>query len=213
MGKPNLYVLAGVNGAGKSSIGGAVLRGLGLTWHNPDALARLLIQERGLSQQEANAVAWANGMAQLDAALTNKTSFAFETTLGGDTVREKLRLACQTHRVRVWYCGLNSPEIHVARVKLRVSRGGHDIPREKIFERWEKSRVNLIDLLPLLTELGVFDNSVAVKQGEPIPNPKHILHLRDGKLLHPDTPAALLKTPVWAQAIMERALELAAPGS
>jgi hypothetical protein len=54
-----LLVLAGVNGAGKSSIGGNVmLRRLGLTWFNPDTYSRLLIEQVGLPLARANALAW-----------------------------------------------------------------------------------------------------------------------------------------------------------
>jgi len=211
MNRPSLYVLAGVNGAGKSSVGGEVLRALGLSWHNPDTFARLLMQERRMSQQEANSVAWQEGMTQLDEAIDNRTPFAFETTLGGTTVREKLRAACDTHQVRIWYCGLSSPELHIKRVQFRVSRGGHNIPTEKIYERWEKSKANLIALLPWLTELSVFDNSAEAEPGKPVPNPRHILHVRDRTLLAPRTPAALADTPEWAYAIMEAALALASP--
>jgi len=213
MHRPSLYVLAGVNGAGKSSVGGEVLRTLGLPWHNPDTLARLLVQEQRLSQQDANSAAWQEGMAQLDSALKNRTPFAFETTLGGTTVREKLKAACNTHQVRIWYCGLSSPALHVKRVQLRVSRGGHDIPTEKIYERWEKSKANLIALLPWLTELSVYDNSAEAQPGKPVPNPRHLLHLRDRILLYPHSPAAIADTPEWAYAIMEKALEIASPGS
>jgi len=211
MHRPNLYVLAGVNGAGKSSVGGEVLRGLGLPWHNPDTLARALVKERRMSQQEANSEAWKEGMAQLDNAVNNHTPFAFETTLGGTTVREKLRAACNTHHVRIWYCGLSSPDLHIKRVQLRVSRGGHDIPIEKIYERWEASKANLIALLPVLTELSVFDNSAEAAPGNPVPNPKHVLHLRNGTLLYPHSAAAIAETPEWAHAIMEKALDVASP--
>jgi len=169
--KPSLYVLAGVNGAGKSSVGGAFLKQLKLPWYNPDSLARALVNELGLPQQKANSLAWQEGMAQLDEAIAQKKRFAFETTLGGNTVREKLRAACETHAVRIWYCGLHSAELHLARVQLRVACGGHDIPKEKIIERWDKSRANLIALMPFIAELGLFDNSASVKAGEPIPEP------------------------------------------
>jgi len=208
MGKPNLYVLAGVNGAGKSSIGGDVLRMLGLDWYNPDALARALVEEFGMAQNEANSEAWKEGMHQLDAAIAGLLPFAFETTLGGNTVRQKLLSACKTHNVRIWYCGLRAPELHFARVQLRVSQGGHDIPREKIFERWNTSRANLVDLLPHLAELSVFDNSAEVAVGEPIPDPKRLLHFREGAVLYPSAVAELADTPEWAQAIVETALEL-----
>jgi len=51
--RPNLYVLAGVNGAGKSSVGGAFLNEANLPWYNPDTFARALMVEHGLSPLEA----------------------------------------------------------------------------------------------------------------------------------------------------------------
>jgi len=209
--KPSLYVLAGVNGAGKSSVGGAFLTQKNLPWYNPDTYARCLVTEFGMSQPDANSAAWIEGMEQLDKALIEKRRFAFETTLGGNTVRNKLRTACETHSVRVWYCGLLTPEMHVARVRFRASRGGHDIPREKIFERWEKSRANLVELLPFLAEISVFDNSITAKPGDPVPEPRKLLHLKDSAILYPDNATSLARTPSWAQAIIEKALELAAP--
>jgi len=208
MGRPNLYILAGVNGAGKSSVGGHVLSMLGLPWYNPDTFARVLVAECGMSQQEANIEAWTEGMVQLDEAVRTRTPFAFETTLGGTTVCEKIKAAAQTHNIRIWYCGLQSPEMHLARVQLRVSQGGHDIPKEKILERWQTSRANLIALLPFLTELSLFDNSAEVAVKQAIKNPIKIVHLRDGKLLHPKTTAELTQTPDWAQAIVEEVLDL-----
>jgi len=207
--KPSLYVLAGVNGAGKSSIGGAFLGQKNLPWYNPDSYARVLVTEFSMSQLDANSAAWREGMAQLDNALAEKKRFAFETPLGGNTVRDKLRAACQTHSVRIWYCGLNSPELHVARVHFRASKGGHDIPREKIFERWENARANLIELMPHLAELSVFDNSATAEFGSPVPEPKRLLHLKEGSLLYPDKVGALTETPDWAHASMEKALEVA----
>jgi len=209
--KPTLYVLAGVNGAGKSSVGGSFLRQAGLDWYNPDTFARELVELHGLSQLEANGRAWEEGMAQLDAAIAQRTPFAFETTLGGDTVREKIKRACATHDVRLWYCALSSPEQHVARVQFRAAQGGHDIPEGKIHERWKTSRANLLELLSELTEVSVFDNSAKADLGAVIPEPKLILHLKDKKLLHPKNIAAIANTPEWAQAIMERALEIALP--
>ena len=58
MSRPVLYVLAGVNGAGKSSVGGHVLTQAGMTWFNPDSYARELMQLRGGALQEANGQAW-----------------------------------------------------------------------------------------------------------------------------------------------------------
>jgi len=209
--KPNLYVLAGVNGAGKSSVGGAILTQMGLPWYNPDTFARALVEELDLPQTQANSVAWQEGMAQLDEAIARLRPFAFETTLGGVTVCNTLRAACRTHAVRVWYCGLSTPAMHIARVRLRVSAGGHDIATEKIHERWTRSRANLVALLPFLTELGLFDNSHTVDKGRPIPDPNMLLHVREGVLRYPVDLARLAQTPSWAQPIVEKALEVTQP--
>jgi len=66
MPRPVLYVLAGVNGAGKSSIGGHLLKQAGVTWFNPDAFARELMAATGCSQDVANAQAWAESVRRLD---------------------------------------------------------------------------------------------------------------------------------------------------
>jgi len=58
MARPVLYVLAGVNGAGKSSIGGHLLERAGLTWFNPDTFARELIAATGCDQASADGQAW-----------------------------------------------------------------------------------------------------------------------------------------------------------
>jgi len=209
--RPTLYVLAGVNGAGKSSIGGALLAHAGLAWYNPDTFARALVEELAMPQREGNAWAWQEGMVQLDAAITQKTPFAFETTLGGKTVCNKLKTACQSHDVRIWYCGLTSPEQHIARVRDRVAHGGHDIPADKIYQRWQTSRANLVTLLPLIEEVSVFDNSVTARHGEPIPEPGLVLHLKARQLHYPRDDTAIAATPEWAYAIVEQALTIGQP--
>ena len=60
--RPFILVLAGVNGAGKSSVGGAILADHGLTWFNPDTYARELMAQLGLVLEDANGRAWAPGL-------------------------------------------------------------------------------------------------------------------------------------------------------
>ena len=67
--------------------------------------------------------------------------------------------ASQGFEVRIWYVGLASPDLHIERVRNRVRAGGHDIPESSIRRRWRHSRLNLVQLLPHLTELRVYDNS------------------------------------------------------
>jgi hypothetical protein len=108
------------------------------------------------------------------------------------------------------FCGLSSPEQHIARVRARVARGGHDIPEAKIRERWIASRANLIKLLPKLTRLQVFDNSAEAPPGGDIADPVLVLELSAGEPVFPQPGdlAALAATPAWARPIVQAAIEL-----
>ena len=208
--RPVLYVLAGVNGAGKSSIGGHLLTRAGLAWFNPDRFARELIAATGMDQTAANAAAWQEGMRRLDAAIAQGQSFAFETTLGGRSVPARLLAASRTHDVLVWFCGLDSPELHLQRVRQRVAAGGHDIPEAKVRERWHSAIANLIALLPDLAEVRLFDNSTSVAPGQPVPDPVPVAVIQNGRLVWPasNDAAQLARTPDWAKPVLEAALQL-----
>jgi len=204
---PILYVLAGVNGAGKSSIGGAALRQQGSAYFNPDEVAQRIRSALECSVEEANALAWQEGKRRLDEAIESRADYAFESTLGGNTIPGLLAQAAdEGFQVVVWFAGLSSAGQHIARVRERVAAGGHDIPEAKIRERWETSRRNLIALLPHLSELRIFDNSREAAAGR-IPEPVLLLHWRGGKIIAPSR-RGLELTPEWAKPIIARALQL-----
>jgi predicted ABC-type ATPase len=207
--RPVLYVLAGVNGAGKSSIGGQLLRQRGLEYFNPDEFARALASQAGHSIEQSNAEAWLFGKERLERAIAEGRNHAFETTLGGNTIPQLIRDAADAgHRVVVWYCGLTSAELHVERVRQRVAAGGHDIPEAMIHRRWRRSRENLIALMPRLADLRVFDNSrPRDPQTGNLPPPIEVLRLRQGRVAYPP-PDRLTNTPEWARPIVEAALQL-----
>lgn len=207
--RPFIFVLAGVNGAGKSSVGGAMLAEHGLTWFNPDSFARELAQSLGLDANDANGRAWQHGRSQLDAAIAKVTNHAFETTLGAKTIPALLAQAATTHDVLMVFCGLQSPELHIQRVRSRVASGGHFIAESKIRERWVTSRINLIRLMPHLARLQVFDNSAEAAAEMDIPQPLLVLEMIGGRLTFPapDDLQALDTTPEWARSIVQAAIE------
>jgi predicted ABC-type ATPase len=203
-----IYVLAGTNGAGKSSIAGARFRASGGEYFNPDEAARrILAADPGLGRDEANAAAWHHGRRLLERAIAGRLTFAFETTLGGDTIAALLDDALDARlAVRVWYVGLDTVERHIARVRRRVARGGHDIPDQKIRERYDRSRLNLIRLLPRLTELRLYDNSPEADPAEGrAPQPELVLHMGSGRIV---TKCDLAATPDWAKPIVMAAMKL-----
>ena len=199
-------MLAGVNGAGKSSIAGSAFRDAGGEYYNPDEAARLIRSANPrLSQTEANATAWQQGRRLLERAIAEKLTFAFETTLGAATIPKLLGAAADSGaEVRIWYAGLDTVERHIARVRARVRKGGHDIPEADIRRRFDNSRLNLIHLMPKLGALRVYDNSVEADPARGrVPEPRLVVHMEKGKIIGP---ADLSRTPAWAKPIVAAAM-------
>jgi len=185
-----------------------MFRQAGADYFNPDeATARILAANPDISAADANSAAWHQGKRLLERAIAERLDFAFETTLGGHTISALLHEALAGGvEVRMWFVGLSSPELHMARVRSGVARGGHDIPEEKIRERYDRSRIHLIELMPRLTELRVFDNSFdADPHAGGAPQPILMLHLAKGKILEM---VELSKTPQWAKALVAAALKI-----
>ena len=206
--KPVIHVLAGVNGAGKSSIGESEFRSEGLSVFNPDTIAQQIRDlHPDISLTLANAHAWQIGKSLLEQAIAGGQDYRFETTLGGRTIAQLLEKAARSgHRLQVWFCGLAGADLHIRRVRSRVAHGGHDIPVEKIRERWNRSRENLIRLLPLIDHLRVYDNS---SEADPAagrqPQPVLLLEMQRGQIT---APADLSNAPDWAQPIIAAAIHL-----
>lgn len=188
-------------------MGGAAIRAFGGEYYNPDEAARALMAARpGLKQSEANGAAWHQGRRLLERAIAERRDFAFETTLGGNTLAALLAQAADKGaEVHVMYIGLASAELHIARVRSRVRAGGHDIAEEHIRRRHEHSRLNLVHLLPKLASLRVYDNSVEADPARGrTPEPVLVLHMEKGKIRNPGD---LAHTPDWAKPIVAAALK------
>jgi predicted ABC-type ATPase len=198
-----ILVVAGTNGAGKSSVVGERFKMLGADYYDPDAEARRIrAGSPHLSQLEANGLAWREEVALLDRAIANRTNFAFETTLGGRTLTTKLLAAAsQGIPIRMWYVALESVELHIQRVRERESRGGHGIPEAAIRRRYVESPKNLIRLLPLLTDLHVYDNSQSPTSDEAFLEPRLLLRIRERKIEFLERQ----RLPRWAQPIIAEA--------
>lgn len=175
-------MIAGVNGAGKSSIAGARIRDAGGEYFNPDEVARQLRNENSaLSMQDANAQAWKMGYDHLVDAIIQDKDYIFETTLGGNSITQLLHDAIINEiQIRIFYCGLSSPELHIERVKYRVSKGGHGISEEKIRERYISSIHNMMTLLPGCYQVEVIDNSSFLTNNKPAI--KKLFSVKSGKI-------------------------------
>jgi len=163
-GRPScIYVLAGANGAGKSSIGGAALLQHGVEYFNPDEAARrILAANPTIIQEDANSAAWHEGKRLLERAITERLNFAFETTLGGNTIPALLERALESGiEVRVWYFASIhlSSTLHACAPELRGWARHSEV---KIRERYHRSRLNLVRLIRKLTNFAF--TTTATKQ-------------------------------------------------
>lgn len=205
--RPTIWVLAGPNGGGKSSVIGEMIREAGADYFNPDEFtSKLMDRNPALPRARANEHAWKVGKEQLESAIAKHQSFAFETTLGGRTISRLLhRAADRGVAVKIWYVALDSAERHVARVKARVKRGGHDIAPQRVRERYDESRANLARLLPKVAALKVYDNSFEADiDGTGHPRLELVLDFADGRVRNRQH---LAKTPAWAKPIVAAALK------
>lgn len=208
--KPIIYVLAGVNGSGKSSVGGVILRKKGGLYFNPDEAAKKIAESNpDLSMTAANSIAWNEGRRLLERAISERLDYTFETTLGGETITNLIEQAITAGmELWIWYVGLSSVELCIERVAARAAAGGHSIPEEKIRERYITSPLNLIRLMPGLSRLRVYDNSV---EGDPrqgkCPKPLLLLEMQNGKAI---TTCELRQVPRWAKPILAAAVRSSA---
>ncbi len=203
-----LVVIAGVNGAGKSTIAGHLLEQSGHPYVDPDKdTERYMAAVPGISRELANQRAWEAHVSRLRRVVDSELSYVFETTLGGQTITDLLQIAIARGKsVRMWYIGLADVETHIRRVKERYRAGGHDIPEPRIRERYLHSREHLIELLPGLTELVLIDNSrelSARDNADTVEPPPRLLHWVYRRILEH---APLAGMPVWAKPIIEAAL-------
>lgn len=155
--QPRLVAIAGPNGAGKTTFYRYHLSDIGLDFINADEIAR----EEGCDALAAAKEAEARRVF----ALEKRESFVFETVLserraaGGKI--EFLRLAeSQGFDVTLVFIGLDTVEKSKDRVLMRKSKGGHDVPDEKLEARYPRCMKNLARAIRRLSHVEVYDNSV-----------------------------------------------------
>lgn len=156
----HLYIIAGCNGAGKTTASMTILPKSLLVkeFVNADEIAK------GLSPFNPEGVAIEAGRLMLERIkyLINKEeTFSIETTLA---TRSYINLVMDAHKrgyiVNIIYFWLESPELAANRVAERVSKGRHDIPRDVIFRRYSKGINNLFNLFMDKVDVwAIYDNS------------------------------------------------------
>lgn len=160
MEEKTIYIIAGCNGAGKTTASYTILPEIldCKEFVNADEIAK------GLSPFQPEKVSFEAGRIMLDrieTLLKLDQSFAFETTLSTKSYKNKLVAAKkQGFKVKLLFFWLPTIEMAINRVAIRVSEGGHNIPKEIIARRYVRGIENLFKIyIPLCDEWMVFDNS------------------------------------------------------
>lgn len=156
----NLYIIAGCNGAGKTTASYTVLpEMLGCReFVNADEIAR------GLSPFNPEGVAIQAGRLMIERVLQlmkDGQDFAFETTLATRSYIKLIKKAQSVgYFVTLLFFSLPTPEQAVLRVARRVSQGGHNIPQDVIYRRYEAGLKNFFQLyIPVVDFWSLYDNN------------------------------------------------------
>lgn len=155
-----LYIIAGCNGAGKTTASFTILPEIldCKEFVNADEIAK------GLSPFQPEKVSFEAGrimLNRINELLLENESFAFETTLSTRSYKNKIVEAKgKGYRVTLLFFWLQNVELAKERVKIRVSEGGHNIEPEVIGRRYIRGIKNLFDIyLPIVDGALIFDNS------------------------------------------------------
>ncbi len=158
-----LYVIAGCNGAGKTTASFTILPEIiqCKEFVNADEIAK------GLSPFQPEKVAIEAGrimLNRINELLSHNQNFAFETTLSSKSYKNKILLAKNNgYTVTLLFFWLQNAELAKERVKIRVSEGGHYIDSNVIERRYINGITNLFKIyLPIVDGCFIFDNSNGV---------------------------------------------------
>lgn len=157
---PHLYIIAGCNGAGKTTASLTVLPEI----LNCNEFVNADMIAYGLSPLNQTSVALQAGrmmLSRIKELMQERKDFAFETTLATRSYVKLIQQAkAMEYNVTLLYFWLHSPEQAKARVADRVAKGGHDIPIETIERRYYRGIRNFFELYsPIATKWNLLDNT------------------------------------------------------
>ena len=160
MKEKNLYIIAGCNGAGKTTASFTILPEIleCKEFVNADEIAK------GLSPFQPEKVSFEAGrimLNRIEELFEQNENFAFETTLATKTYKQKILQALKNgYNTTLLFFWLKNTDLAKERVKIRVQEGGHNIPEDVIERRYLNGITNLFEIyLPIMDQVLIFDNS------------------------------------------------------
>ena len=192
--RPELIIIAGPNGSGKTSITKLFLHhewAEGTIYINPDEVANEIFGDWNSHEAVLKA---ANYCAEWrNKCLEEKKSFVFETVMSAiDKVDFIAKAKKNGFFIRLFFISTTTPSINASRIANRVMNGGHDVPITKIISRYYKSIENCKAVSSIVDRLYVYDNSV---DGEDAKIQFRLINGKIGKMY-------VSKVPEWAKVIL-----------
>lgn len=168
--KPELIVIAGPNGSGKTSVTQKFLHhewAEGTIYINPDEVAKEKFGDWNSKEAVLNA---ANYCAEWrEQCLKDGISFVFETVFSAvDKIEFILRAKQAGFFIRLFFIATSNPAINASRIAHRVMKGGHDVPITKIISRYYKSIENCKIVASIVDRLYIYDNSIDNEDAKPL---------------------------------------------
>lgn len=198
--KPELIVIAGPNGSGKTTVTRQFLHhewSDGVVYINPDQVAKEIFGDWNSQESVLKA---ANYCAEWrERCLKQKSSFVFETVFSAeDKIDFILRAKAAGFFIRIFFISTESPTINAARIANRVMAGGHSVPIDKIITRYYKSIFNCETIADKVDRLYLYDNSIDGRIARPL------FRLTDGVL----GKMYVTEVPEWARHILPNSDEI-----
>lgn len=168
--KPVLTVIAGPNGSGKTTLTKQLLSHewtKDSTYINADEIAKDRFGDWNSPEAVRQAADYADQLREK--CLQDGQNFAYETVFSTQKRLDDLEKAKNAgFFVRFFFVSTNHTDINIARVKRRVESGGHDVPEDRIIERYHRAMGNLLPALRLVDRGYVWDNSVDHRASIPL---------------------------------------------
>jgi len=157
-----LIIIAGPNGSGKSTLASQL--NLECDFISADKCEKTLLSHI-TNKEERELKATMYVAKAIKTAIAEKKDFAFETVFAANTIPSFLKKAKENgYTITLHYVATNDSEINIQRVAKRVSEGGHDVPRQKIVERYSETLINLPHLIRFVDTAIIYDNSYETLQ-------------------------------------------------
>jgi len=154
-----LIIIGGANGSGKTTFAKEFMNVIGYEFLNADEIAK------EIEKKEPNSVLIKAGrifFKRLNNCIQEQRNFIVETTLSGTYINKVAKKAKQHgYKLTVIYLFLDDPNLCIERVKIRVLKGGHDVPVEDIVRRFYRSKDNFLNNF-----MGLADNWSMIYNGE-----------------------------------------------